>query len=1183
MWPKHKHLLTAAATICCLLAIIQPALLANPPDTQAPPPRNDTEAFDHGGVAADGGINSGLNDSSVKEAGGGLEKEVIEGLGSKEVRDLDKEVSTTGDRDAEFVGVPGFLPTVLPPKDTTSPTNGHGYIQFEVDEELPVEVVRRQKPIQQTLTRSRTETVNEVLSNLFPNGFSDIFRYSGKDGNMETVTTTTNKAVVRPTVDVTSTTEATTTEPETETSTKAANDTYYSYQTTVTKEYRRELGPGHTEIVVEQIREPGFRDGSNHISRDDLLRINRAAVAAPVLPSLLLRPESDPDDSETLVAAESAPIIILGEHESDFEMPGQEIQDNQIAETRHVSREAYQQRLPPPSSSKQNGIESYTNQKGPGQDQEINVHIIHDETLGKNQDKSKDKAAQEKPQQALDHYQAHSEQRFQQRHQSHEAPSRQFLKSFKPVVSGSGDGPIPKGAFHYEVQTPPQKQPQPENPHFLRPAAQLAYQRELGQVQVQHPQPQQLPHHHPIESLHTKAISSPPSPAVQDYSGYARPTPVSVTPNSLVFVTLNTPSPPAAPHSSPAPHIPHTPLEPGVQITVSHPPPHSYVPESAAESSQQHAQHAPAPAKAHSSQPNGYTFVEVQKSVNIHNKLITEKDGRLVEQHETIYHQPYLPASASPAPAKNYASLAKNPIHVEYDSSPQEVAISHAAVHLDTGHKGHSDSSSSGHQILHTSASYSVKGQPGQHDQHVVHHDQKGHHETQIQHVVHHQQPIHQVHHEEPIQHVVHHDQPIHQVHHQQPIHHEQHIVHHEQPIHQVHHEQQQHIVHHDQPIHHEQPIHQEQHVVQHEQQDNPVHHDHQIHHEHEVHHEEPIHHEPLIHHEHHESHDHHEPLHHELHEHHPVKQHVVEKHIPVPYAVPQPVPVPVHVEHYVDRPYPVETIVEHAVPYPVEKVVEKIVEKHVPVEVERIVEKPVPVEKIVEKFVDRPMAIPIHVPVAIHMPMPPPGHSALPFSHPNALTPWGHHSVAHIPPKVLQNYYNRMLKKLLPQLAAKSPALQSPKAVKLSKPVAALKQPVKPVRGEVPKVATFSLADMRFDLRPPPPPQGSPWLQGARYIYNTLPADLATAAASAPAMIKSYIGSVPAATSGGAPPGGDTALGDDFDEFQRWRNGHSLKRSPDFGRNLQLEYGFKPPLVPSMEIDDKGNPLKQAEQAETQ
>lgn len=36
----------------------------------------------------------------------------------------------------------------------------------------------------------------------------------------------------------------------------------------------------------------------------------------------------------------------------------------------------------------------------------------------------------------------------------------------------------------------------------------------------------------------------------------------------------------------------------------------------------------------------------------------------------------------------------------------------------------------------------------------------------------------------------------------------------------------------------------------------------------------------------------------------------------------------------------------------------------------------------------------------------------------------------------------------------------------------------------------------------------------------------------------------------------------------------HHKKRSPDFGRTLRVEYGFKPPLIPSLEIDDKGLPL---------
>nr|XP_036670066.1 uncharacterized protein LOC108019556 isoform X2 [Drosophila suzukii] len=1121
MWPhRHqRHLLTAAASLCCLLAIIvQPALSDEPPPpapaSPAPDlPQNSTE---------EATPTEALSDSSEKEAAGPLIREVIEGPSLdgelQEDAALEREIEDKGlEKEPEFVGVPGFLPTVLPARASDSPTNGHGYIQFEINDELPVEVARRQRPIEQTVTRSRTETVNEVLSNLFPKGFSDIFRLSGntEPSTSAPTTTTTNKAVARPTVvDVVSTTETVTTERPTEA--PAPNATYYSYQTTVTKEYRRELGPGHTEIVVEQIRDPQFRDGSNHISRDELLRINRAAVAAPVLPSLLLQPEGD--DNETLVAAESAPIVILGEHEAELE-EGQEINDNQIAETRHVGREAYQQRLPAPAL---NGIESYANQKGPAQDQEINVHIVHDESLGKPQ-MGKGKAAKEQTQvqpaqHALDHFQAHSEQRFQQHHQSHEAPSRQFLKSFNPIVSGSGDGPLPKGSFHYEVQSPPQL-PSPRQPkeedyagQFVRPAAQLAYQQEISQV---NPQVQHQP-----ESLHTKAISSPsPSPEVQQYSGYGGP-----TPNSLVFVTLNTPSPPQS-SPAPAPAAAHAPLEPGVQITVNHPAPHNYVAEAAAEPSQHNVQHAPAPAPKKSSP---YTFVEVQKSVNIHNKLITEKDGRLVEQHETIYHQPYLhnqlPQAAPADPQKNYASLAKNPIHVEYDSSPQEVAISHAAIHLDTDHSGHSASGPI-QQTVHPGPVYTTA-----HQEHPVQH-----HENQV----------HQIHQDHQI---------LHEGDNAPQFHHDHQVLHegdHAPQFHQGHHEGD-----------HAPQFHQDHHEGDHAPQ---FHHDHLEHHDHPS--LQPYHVEKVV------DHDHH-------------GKQVVEKHIPVPYAVPQPVPVPVHVEHYVDRPYPVETIVEHPVPYPVERVVEKIVEKHVPVEVERIVEKPVHVEKIVEKFVDRPMAIPIHVPVAIHMPMPP-GHSSLAFSHhghPNSLTPWSH-SVAHIPPKVLQNYYTRMLKKLLPQFAAKAPAPQSPspKAVKLSKPVAALKQPVKPVRGEAPKVATFSLADMKFDLRPPPPPQGSPWLQGARYIYNTLPVDLATAAASAPAqMVKSYIGPVPATTSGHSGDG-DAPLTSEFDEFQRWRNGHSLKRSPDFGRNLQLEYGFKPPLVPSMEIDDKGNPLKQAEQSETQ
>lgn len=95
---------------------------------------------------------------------------------------------------------------------------------------------------------------------------------------------------------------------------------------------------------------------------------------------------------------------------------------------------------------------------------------------------------------------------------------------------------------------------------------------------------------------------------------------------------------------------------------------------------------------------------------------------------------------------------------------------------------------------------------------------------------------------------------------------------------------------------------------------------------------------------------------------------------VPIPYAVEKPVPVPV--DRYVDRPvmitkyiekpvhiqvpvavpvrvphpYPVDRIVEKKVPYPVP--VDRIVEKNVPVQV------PVPVEKIVEKIVEKPVVV---------------------------------------------------------------------------------------------------------------------------------------------------------------------------------------------------------------------------------
>ncbi|CAH1113202.1 unnamed protein product [Psylliodes chrysocephalus] len=112
----------------------------------------------------------------------------------------------------------------------------------------------------------------------------------------------------------------------------------------------------------------------------------------------------------------------------------------------------------------------------------------------------------------------------------------------------------------------------------------------------------------------------------------------------------------------------------------------------------------------------------------------------------------------------------------------------------------------------------------------------------------------------------------------------------------------------------------------------------------------------------------------------------VVEKPVAVPQPYPvekiidRPVHIPVQVTKYIDRPYPVQVQVPVPQPYPVEKIVKQPypVEVRVPVHIDRIVEKKVPhyidrpitVEKIVEKqvpqYIDRPYPVHVKVPYPV-------------------------------------------------------------------------------------------------------------------------------------------------------------------------------------------------------------------------
>ncbi|XP_020712571.1 uncharacterized protein LOC101452690 [Ceratitis capitata] len=1218
------------------------------------------------------------------------------------------------------------------------PTKSTGYIHFDVnDEDGSVRTTS-------TPTRgARMETVNEVLSNLFPNGFTDIFRFSYASeqptpANLQapvieaavpqqttTAATLETKLTTSPSVTTTSAITQTAKKSE-ETPAKAL----YRYETSISKEYRRELRPGHTEIVVEKLElmpraektgSDEFRDGSNVITKDDLLRINRAAVDAPVLPSLLMNPtNASGNGTAGEKGKKQAPIIILNDDDS-ADMEGISAEDNLIAESQNVGQRIYQ-RLP--VDGKSQGYKFSVQSERLQPQSEVSIRIVHEEaphfkgsisenpifvpevSQAKASNKGKPSSAHGPPSQQLDTFQEHAEQSFHHLNLAHEAPSRKFLRNFNPVLSVDAATSTPKGTtFHYvanalhpsfytqtgeqaaksasssiaaagriEGSSPAgaqlqqssaparlpsqQQQQQQQHQQLLQQQQESQQQHAPAQPQYaiyqQHPPPheykqqqeseQQQQNHqyfkqyqqqhqtaeaekvlkqqqqhqqeqlrkrqeeqqhqqqqqqqstsqpqqkytspsasssNPVSKLHTHvggdSVAAPASLAQHTYhhpltgpQSYSPPS--TPTPHSVVFVTLHTPR---------------------SQSQIAHP--QDARPVYTQYVTEHHSQPAPPTSAATTRRPHaGYTFVEVQKSVNIHNKLITEKDGKLVEEHETIYPlppqytvqqqqqnspsptKPAVLVQSSPSPAtapppppapkpvtthapashaepqhsqypiqyaqqlsileegihphdyyfvpKEYASLADNPIHVQHIDEPEQQEEASSYAHLE--------------HVL------PIEGHAHAHEHHP--HE---HHEPQqyVQYVQHQyvEQPVQQDAHKPAAQpaaeqtqqqsaaseHIAEHAAPT-QAHieHHQPSTEKEVVEHHVEKIVE-------------RPVHVPYPVHVPQYI------DRPY----------------------------------------------PVQE-IVETHIPVPYPVPEPVPVPVHVEKYIDRPYPVEKIVEKRVPYPVEKVVEKIVEKEIPIQV----------EKVVEKFVDRPVPIPIRVPVAIpvpyaHQPLPEYGDPGefLGSSYqqlPNALGGWAEPSGPNelagrgpvtlpIPPKVLQNYYTRMLKKLLPQALAQrgtSTSSLSPSSTTSSttythtqarpkKPTPSTQTSYKSTKqpklssssGTSSKQHSFKIGDIRFDLKPPPPPPTGPeWSKGARYIYNTLPHDLSVADTSDAEQLADALS------------GHYASPNEPYDEFQRWRNGHTLKRSPQFGRNLQMEYGFKPPLVPSVEINDQGIPL---------
>lgn len=272
--------------------------------------------------------------------------------------------------------------------------------------------------------------------------------------------------------------------------------------------------------------------------------------------------------------------------------------------------------------------------------------------------------------------------------------------------------------------------------------------------------------------------------------------------------------------------------------------------------------------------------------------------------------------------------------------------------------------------------------------------------------------------------------------------------------------------------------------------------------------------------------------------------------HIPQPYPVEKIVEKPVEVTKYVDRPYPVEVRVPHPVPYAVEKLVQ------VPVQVP--VEKPVP--QYIEKIIEKPVAQYINTPY--------------PVGESNAQNIYG------------QQYLNVDFSKFI----------QKPVAVSHVR----ISQGNRGQPGKYTKTGTKVQSKNHGRLEQ----YTQQSQQQQTVVYNN-------PYAYAPTHLKHYIppkqellltkGYVPPklSTNGYLPPKSDceqqlaalrnlyfTIKHDDYIGLlppkQSSRNvkfPRKLRQArSNFNDNPRVEYGFMPPLVPSLEIDENGKPIEKGD-----
>lgn len=317
---------------------------------------------------------------------------------------------------------------------------------------------------------------------------------------------------------------------------------------------------------------------------------------------------------------------------------------------------------------------------------------------------------------------------------------------------------------------------------------------------------------------------------------------------------------------------------------------------------------------------------------------------------------------------------------------------------------------------------------------------------------------------------------------------------------------------------------------------------------------------------------------------------------IPVPYIVEKiidrPVQVEKIVERIVDRPVEVEKIVERPYkeviekfidrPYPVE--VERIVEKEVKVEVpvERVVEKiidrpvqvevpvdrpyPVTVEKIVEKFIDRPIPYAVHVPYpvpyAVHVAPPKQHHTIIKTTtheHGKNLFHLNHKNTKHVfipNPPINQHFKSNLIHS--PEISSTKHHLHLPPIPISQYHESTVLKPLHTISNQL------SPPTLYYTNLKPKPVYGVPFLGHSTKTTHLFPKHL------------NYDNQYAGSFDYHSHIYKDDYLGPPPSQTNLWsyRQTPKFRRNINFGKSLRWEYGFRPPLIPSVEIDEHGNPI---------